>query len=270
MGSLLVIISDTHIGSSTALATPEFIVYNRHSLEEQVVHANSLQRWLWECWLDFWSYVYELQGKGKNAKRLIVVHCGDVIDGIYNGNAQQMSEVADQVKLATDILQPIVNRANAFFGVYGTGIHAGAGNVSEAEIYERLGAQDYGHQLTLEVDGYIHSFHHHGRAGARPWTSSAAGLASEVMIDYAQRGQKPPNFIWTGHKHIVDDSGMKFQETRAISLPSWQLKSSYGWKVAGNTVRSDIGGLIVLDGYIVDSSHARYMGQADEGSKITV
>jgi hypothetical protein len=268
--SLLVIISDTHIGGSTALATPEYGVHNRYDLEAQTMRANRLQSWLWECWVDFWNYVYELQGKGKKARRLIVVHCGDVIDGVHNGSTQLMPEIADQMQLALDILQPVASRANAFFGIYGTGAHAGNDNVYEAQLYTELGAQAYGHQLTLDIDGYIHSFQHHGRSGARPWTSSAAGLASEVMIDYAQRGQKPPNFIWTGHLHRVDDSGVKFKETRAISLPSWQLKSSFSWKVAGNSIRSDIGGFIVLDGHIIDNSHARYVGQADERDIIKV
>jgi len=269
-GSILVVISDTHIGGSTALATPEYTVHNRYDLEAQTIHANRLQSWLWECWSDFWSYVKELQGKGKHARRLIVVHCGDVIDGVHNGSTQLMPEIGDQMQLALDILQPIAGRANAFFGIYGTGAHAGNENVYESQIYTELGAQAYGHQLTLDIDGYLHSFQHHGRSGGRPWTSSAAGLAAEVMLDYAQRGQKPPNFIWTGHTHRCDDSGMKFQETRAISLPSWQLKSSFSWKVAGNSVRSDIGGAIVLDGHIIDGSRLRYMGQADERSTIKV
>lgn len=269
-GSILVIISDTQIGSSTALATPEFTVHNRYDLEAQTTQANRLQRWLWECWEDFWQYVKQLQGKGKNARRLIVVHCGDVIDGVHHGSTQIMPEIADQIKLALDILQPIAGRANAFFGIYGTNAHSGIDSVNESQIYESLGVQAYGHQLTLEIDGYLHSFQHHGRAGARPWTSSAAGVAAEVMLDYAQRGKKPPNFVWTGHNHRIDDSGTKFQDTRAISLPSWQLKNSYAWKVAGNSIRSDIGGAIVLDGHIVDSSHMRYMGQADERSTIKV
>jgi len=40
--------------------------------------------------------------------------------------------------------------------------------------------------------------------------------------------------------------------------------------VAGNSVRSDIGGAIVLDGHIIDGSRLRYMGQADERKAIIV
>lgn len=263
-GSILVVIGDTQIGSTVAVATPEYNVHTRYDLELQRVKANKLQNWLWDCWQDYWTYVFSLTKK----KRLIVVHCGDLIDGVHHHSTQVMPEITDQVAMALEIFEPIVKRASAFFGIFGTGAHAGIDNVNEAQIYQALGAKEYGHQLTLEVDGYLHAFQHHGRAGGRPWTSSSAGLAAEVMIDYAQRGEKPPHFVWTGHNHRIDDSGMKFPETRAISIPSWQLKNSFGWKVAGNTVRSDIGGFIVIDGHIVDGSKSRYMGQPDQRKAI--
>lgn len=263
-GSILVILSDTHIGSSTALSPLEFDVHTRYSLEAQHTQANRMQQWLYECWTDFWQYAYSLQGKGKNKKRLIVVHCGDVIDGVHNNSLQLMPEIGDQMAVAIQLLEPIAIKANAFFGILGTGAHAGQDNTNEAALYRQLSAQDYGYQLTLDIDGYIHAFYHHGRAGQRPWTSAAAGMAAEVMLDFAQSGLPLPNFVWSGHVHRADDSGNKFQNTRAISLPNWQLKSSFGWKVGSGTVRSDIGGYIVIDGHIVDDSHSRYMGQPDQ------
>ena len=265
-GSVLAIIGDMHIGSTVGLATPEYQVHTRYDLEAQTVRANKVQAWLWECWRDYWNYVYSLC---KN-RRLIVVHLGDLIDGVHHQSTQVMPEIADQSAMALNIMTPIVAKASAFFGIFGTGIHAGIDNTDEARLYQEIGAQDYGHQLTLDIDGYIHAFQHHGRAGARPWTSSAAGVAAEVMIDYATRGQKPPNFVWTAHNHRIDDSGAKFPETRAISIPSWQLKNSFGWRVAGNTIRSDIGAFIVLDGHIIDGSKARYLGQPDERKVIVV
>ena len=39
MSSILVVISDTHIGSNTAIAPPEFEVHNRNTLEAQVINA---------------------------------------------------------------------------------------------------------------------------------------------------------------------------------------------------------------------------------------
>jgi hypothetical protein len=165
---------------------------------------------------------------------------------------------------------PIVSRADAFFGVLGTGpSHAGMDNSTEAAIYKELGAREFGQHLTLDVDGVIHSFFHHGRAGGRPWTSSAAGVAAEVMLDYAQSGLPLPNYIWTGHNHRRDDSGTKFENTRAISLPSWQLRTSFGYRVSSGTVRSDIGGYLVVDG-VVDDTKSAYRGQPDQRKILVV
>lgn len=261
-GTVLAIIADTHIGSSTALAPLKFTVHNRNSLETQVTQANRLQRWLYECWLDYWDHVFRVAKK----KRLIVVHCGDIVDGLHHNSLQVMNEVQDQAQAAVELLEPVVKKADAFFGVLGTSIHAGQEHISEVGIYKELGAQDYGETLALEIDGKLHDFAHHGRAGRRAWTSSAANVAAEVMLDYAQAGLKLPGYIWRGHNHIIDDSGSKIAGTRSISLPSWQLKTTYGWRISSNATRSDIGGYLVVDG-MLDDSKARYFGQPD-GRKV--
>lgn len=265
-GTVLAIISDTHVGSSTALAPLDFIVHSRSETERQVTHANKLQSWLYECWEDYWDHVFKLAKK----KRLIVVHCGDLVDGIHHGSLQVMNEVEDQVEAFKVLMKPILKRADGFYGVLGTGpSHAGMDNSTEAAIYRDLGAIEFGQTLTLSVDGYIHTFYHHGRAGGRPWTSSSAGLAAEVMLDFAQAGLPLPNYIWSGHTHRSDDSGSKFRDTRAISLPSWQLKTSFAHRVSAATVRSDIGGYIVVDG-VLDESKSRYHGQPDQRRIICV
>ena len=97
---IIAVIGDTHIGSSTALSPLKFTIHNRATLEEQVTYANRLQEWLYECWIDYWSYVYHLCGKGKKGKRLIVIHLGDVIDGNHHGSNQLVQEVEDQVQMA--------------------------------------------------------------------------------------------------------------------------------------------------------------------------
>jgi len=265
-GTVLAIISDSHVGSSTALAPLEFNVHSRNDFEVQVTKANKLQRWLYECWTDYWDHVFKLAKK----KRLIVVHCGDLVDGVHHGSLQVMNEVEDQAEAFLELMLPIVAKADGFYGILGTGpSHAGMDNSTEAQLYRELGATEFGQNLTLDVDGVIHDFAHHGRAGTRPWTSYAANLATEVVYDYASQGLPIPNFIWRGHRHVIDDSGNKLPGTRAISLPSWQLKTSFGWRAAGNTVRSDIGGYIVVDG-LLDDSKSRYKGQPDQRKIIVV
>ena len=269
-GTVLVVISDTHIGSNTALAPLEFGVHNRNTLEVQVTQANKLQCWLHECWQDFWEYVRFRQGKGRKAKRLIVAHLGDVIDGSHHSTTQIVQEVADQVVMAMELLEPIRNRANMFIGILGTSpSHTGQDHVNEANLFKELGADFIEQNLTLDIDGTLIDLAHHGRAGARPWTTAAANLGVEVMLDYAQNGQPLPNYIFRGHRHTFDDSGAKFENTRIIQCPSWQLKTAYSFRTSANTTRSDIGGIILEDG-VLDLSKSRYKGQPDARKVVTV
>jgi hypothetical protein len=164
-GTVLAIISDTHVGSSTALAPLEFNVHSRSENEVQATHANKLQTWLYECWTNYWDHIFSLAKK----RRLIVVHVGDCIDGLHHNSLQVMNEVEDQVEAFQDLMLPILAKADGFYGVLGTGpSHAGMDNSTEAAIYRELGAIEFGQHLTLSVDGVLHTFFHHGRAGGRP------------------------------------------------------------------------------------------------------
>ena len=96
-GTILVVLSDTHIGSSTAVSPLRFTVHNRSTYEAQVMEANRLQKWLYRNWLDFFSM-------SRNARniRIIVAHLGDVIDYNHHGSTQLVQEVGDQVVMAKE------------------------------------------------------------------------------------------------------------------------------------------------------------------------
>jgi len=263
-GTLLVVLSDTHIGSSTAVSPLKFVVHNRSENEAQVMEANRLQKWLYTNWIDFFDYV-----KSKSKKhRIIVAHLGDVIDYNHHGSTQLVQEVGDQVEMAKTLLMPYREIADKFIGILGTAVHAGTDHATEVSLYQELKADFIEQQMTIDIDGVLVDLAHHGRAGFRPWTSSAASLASEIMLDYAQSGLPLPHFIFRGHLHVMDDSGSKFENTRLIQCPSWQLRTTYANRVAGNTRRSDIGGILLNDGKL-DLSKARYRG-APDGIKVTI
>ena len=261
--NVLVVISDTHIGSTTALAPQTYELHNRNTLELSTVQANTLQTWVYNCWTDFWNYIDYVRGTGKKRKRLVTAHLGDVIDGVHHQSTQLIAEVGDQYKMALDLLEPIRDKSSYFIGIFGTGAHAGQDHATEAAIYRELSADFIGQNIVLELDGLRHDLAHHGRTGTRPWTTGATNLAAEIIIDYALTGDPLPNYIFRGHRHVIDDSGSKFEITRLIQCPAWQLKTSHGWEVAGNTVRSDIGGVIVNEN-IVDLAKSRYGGQPDK------
>jgi len=264
-GTILVVLSDTHIGSSTAVSPLRYTIHSRSKNEAQPTEANKLQKWLYANWIDFYDYV-----KSKARKhRIIVAHLGDVIDYNHHGSTQLVQEVGDQVEMAKTLLMPYRDIADKFIGILGTAVHAGTDHAVESDIYKGLGADFIEQQMTIDIDGVRVDLAHHGRAGFRPWSSSAANLASEIMLDYAQSGLPLPNYIFRGHLHVMDDSGSKFENTRLIQCPSWQLRTTYANRVAGNTRRSDIGAVLLNDGKL-DLSHSRYKGQPDGRRVVTL
>jgi len=66
--TLLVVLSDTHIGSSTAISPLKFVVHGRSTNEAQVTEANRLQKWLYRNWIDLFDYV-----KDKARKHRVIV-----------------------------------------------------------------------------------------------------------------------------------------------------------------------------------------------------
>ena len=75
--TITAVISDTHIGSTTALSLKSYTTD-----EGQEIKATPAQEWLLSSWLDYCDYLKALAGitGRKRAHRLIVVHLGDVVD----------------------------------------------------------------------------------------------------------------------------------------------------------------------------------------------
>lgn len=261
-GTIVAVISDTHVGSTTALAPPRFTIHTGRKGETQTTIYNQYQQWIFSCWKDYWTYVLNKAGiRGKSrSKRLIVVHLGDVVDGHHHNSPQVMNEIEDQIDAACDILRPIYNLADQGYVTYGTPAHNGGSSEHEMTIGQELGINHDYEFAPLNIDGVTFDLAHHGRAGRRDWNSAAAGLASEVALDYIKAGKTPPMYVLRGHNHLVDDSGHKLSYIRAISLPSWQLRTAYGHKVSSNQKWVDIGGLVfdTSEPDMVDFKKVRY------------
>ena len=269
--TIFVAVSDTHIGGMTALM-PEYWVTD----EKQQVFSSPAQKWLYANWLDFWEYVTKLAGVtngGRRSKhRLVVAHLGDIVDGNHHQTVQALPNLIDQENMASHLLTKVSNLCKGeLYILRGTEAHAGEAAQSEVRIAQSVGAKAVEWAMKLELDGVRIDLGHHGRSSQRDWTSAAAGVAAQVSTSYISRGEMPPDLILRGHCHIIDDTGIKLPYTRAIMLPAWQLKTAYAYKVAGNNVRSDIGGLIftIEEGRaVLDDSRARY--KAAPGQQRTI
>jgi len=244
---LVLIISDTHIGGTTALAQPRFRLAEDTD-EEREITLSMGQRWLWEdCWLPL---VKRMKHEVRRRRRhLIVLHGGDVIDGHHPRRLQALPEVEDQERMAVELLEPLRALAKQMYICIGTEAHVGLVAQSERRIARLLNAS-LAHEHRLEIGGVLHSILHHGRTSSRTYYSRASSIAAEILMACAEHGYPVPRFAWRGHKHTIDDTGAKFSNIRVVTLPAWQLKNHYTWKVAPEKI-SDIG-YVLVDGEQVE------------------
>jgi hypothetical protein len=263
--TITAIFGDLHAGSSTAIATPKYTEHTGRGDETKITEANKIQTWLHTCWKDYWDYIKELAGvRGKSRKcRIVSVFLGEFVDGLHHGTTQALSEIEDQFALAIDLVQPAADLSDGgLFVTPGSEAHSGPAGQHDFRVANQLGAKLVDWQLVLDIDGLLIDCAHHDRASQSDWGSRAAGIAATVIMDCALRGAPIPRYIFRGHSHVVDDSGEKLPNTRAVCTPSWQLRTAYGYKVSSRKHRSDIGGLII-NGKDLDFSRVRYCAPAD-------
>ena len=107
-------------------------------------------------------------------------------------------------------------------------------------------------QLRLEVEGVRLDVAHHppGGGGRRPWTAAnfAATLAAMAFYETAARGEKPPHLYVRGHVHRPGDS-YDAHPVRALVLPSWQLTTSYGYRIGGGANGADSTATLLRGGW---------------------
>jgi len=258
--TITAIVSDTHVGSWTALATHTWemdtgeLGADGKPVYKQII-ATPAQDWIYDKWVDYWRHVWELAHAGGH--RIVVLHLGDVIDGLHNGSTMQaLPNLADQEAMAVQLLLPCANMADRMIIIRGTEAHAGPMHNSEARIARELGV-DCVFEDILDIDGVIVDVAHHGRVGQRGWTSAAAAMATGAILDASLAGRPLPRYVFRGHNHAIDDSGEKIPGVRAIAMPSWTLRNVYGYRIASGTT-SDIGGIIILPDGSLDMSRIRY------------
>lgn len=245
MATSLVVISDTHIGSTVGLCAPDFI-----RDDGGVYTPSKAQQWLWNCWTDFWETVYKRVGKNE----LYVVLNGDAVDGPnHHGTSQSVSSNrADERRLAEQILRPVRDRADYFFMVRGTDSHVGESGESEETIAHLLGAEKDGHRYThssllLELGGKTVHFMHHGRVGASLTGrgNPAAKAAAEHYYEALRFGRRPYDLLIRSDRHLFADSGITLP-TRQIQTPAWQLATNFVHRVCPDEYKlADLGGILI-------------------------
>jgi hypothetical protein len=241
---IIAITADHHTNSTVALCPP---VVNLD--DGGTYHVSRSQRWLWECWLDYWE----------NVQRL-----GDNIIAPFNGDLGELDTKRRTVQLisankatiqnmAREVLEPAMIAKRLVF-IRGTPAHQGKACWLEEAI-----AQDYDNAMRQSktvaswyhwravVSGVRLDIAHHAPMSGDPQTApnSANGLARRALWHYnVQLNQPAPHLIFRSHNHRKADSYDNYP-TRAIFTPCFSLATEYCYRTGRELSLADIGGIAI-------------------------
>lgn len=249
--------TDEHCGSTVGLMPPTW-----ETVEGNPIQQNAIQRILWQQWEECWRVVADLRrpapGKRKKTRpRLIIVNCGDAVDGDHHGTAQLITQrIDEQERLAVACLRHALDLAgfaedaDELRLLAGTPAHVGEGACTEERIARQLlpparldGSVLY-QRLRRRIAGHLFEFAHHGPGpGARQWTHENPftwKLKSEYLRRL-QRNEEMPRYYVRAHRHqfvvaapIRDPQGKLICE--GFALPSFTFKNDFAQRVAGDSL----------------------------------
>jgi hypothetical protein len=248
---ILVTVSDLHCGSTVGLF-PEGAL----SLDDGGTYTGSdAQAWLWRRWAAVFARLEEMLTARPRPWFLLLN--GDVIDGDHHNTYQIVSRhpLAELDIARACLALPLRLKPDGIIVVRGTEDHTGRGASGEEGLAKALA--EAGHPVIRHPSGPYSWWHfvglfdgvkvdaaHHGRMGARPWTSANATIAqaAEIFFEYARDSDRQPDLAFRSHFHRHADS-YRAQPVRVIQTPAFQLASAYVRAKHVNTL-ADIGGII--------------------------
>jgi len=250
----IIVVSDTHFGCQLGLMPPEFTLDNG-----QTVRQSPLQRKLWTMWEHFWlEWVPEVT----RGEPYIIVHNGDVVDGVHHGSVTQITQnITDQVRMAVETLKPIVTapKVAGYYHIRGTEAHVGKSAQTEEGIARALGAvpDEIKNHARWEMyfrlnKALIHFSHHIGSTQSAAYESTA--VYKELIESYTESGRwkdEPPDVVVRSHRHRHFEVRISTDKGYGISMvtPAWQLKTPFVHRLAlGRTGQPQVGGCLIRTG----------------------
>jgi hypothetical protein len=212
---------------------------------------------IWEKWIEFWqTWVPKVTCN----EPYVVVHNGDVIDGIHHNSTTQISHnIEDQIELAYQVLAPVVEKCQGrYYHVRGTEAHVGKSALYEEQLAKRLGAiplkgQYARWELWKEVGkGLVHFMHHIGTTGSNHYESTAVHKELiEAFTEAGRWGRRPPDVVCRSHRHRCIETRVPNGIGYATSFvtPGWQLRTPFAYRIAGGRqALPQIGGSLIRQG----------------------
>jgi len=246
MPTTIAITGDQHSNSKIALCPP---VINLD--DGGTYHASRGQRWLWECWLDYWDTV-----RG--------IAAGAPIIGVFNGDLGELDtkrrsyqlispNKAVILELVRQTIAPALAVCDRVYFIRGTQAHVGKSAWLEEEIAQDTTITVRDHQaaswyhLRAKLERVRFDIAHHASMGGLPWSEKHAALrmVERVLWRYAiDMHAESPGVVVRSHNHKYADSGNNYP-TVGYCLPCWSLSTEYGYRTGRENDIADIGGIII-------------------------
>lgn len=251
--------ADLHSGSNYAL----FLNREWHGIKtSHIPRAKQLQ-----IRQQFENYAAEVK-TARIGKQVKLVINGDAIDGDHHRSGDVCTlnekEQADiHIELMIEFQRLIDWQAgDEIYYTKGTQTH-----VHEQEYYigKEMNAVPDGdfyawNILKLNSNGVVSWFVHHGPTRGKGYNegNSMRNWLKNIQAEATKDGTGIPDIVYTGHVHdpgyssYIYRNKMEFKTIHGIILPSWQMKTDYGYQVAA-VEKNKIGGVyheIKADGTI--------------------
>lgn len=261
MATTVILLSDLHCNSKAGLCPPVVNLYSGGTYR-----TGREQRWIYSRFLAFRDEVGEAQQR--NGGRIVLFLNGELADDNKHSKYDLVELHPDgQMSLAIDALMPLLElldreRGDLIYVLRGTEAHSGPnswmdnaigrdiGAVVAAETEKRDGTRAQIHSfqsVMVTVDGVrIKGAHHPPLGPGRlPWTQNlfATRVAAHVFLGAVKGGEPPPDVYFSGHYHVPGDSYDAWP-TRALALPSWQLPTSFAYRLGADRPLP-VGGVIL-------------------------
>jgi hypothetical protein len=188
----------------------------------------------------------------------VYCHGGDMVDGLHHRNTTHSTADYDAIiQGAVRFMAPYIEGAAAYYQLAGTPAHDGAAWWLARAVARELGAPEVsdGNHIRPELDmpigdGLIHDTHHVSTTGLQK--SMVNGINSDVheqLITRAKLGKRIPEVYLRHHCHFAATAGGFLKdpcrEWVGRTVPGWQLKGDYPWKVGARNHETHYGGLVV-------------------------
>lgn len=264
--TIVVVMGDSHAGSKLALMPPDMILHDE-STDGQPVdftpEQTASQRYLWELYQEVIEWVGRLAGRDE----VVLVHNGDVTQGLKYPVELVSTRLADQILIACANLSEWFRLPGlkAVRMMAGTGSHSLGEASADILVAEMLAQAQPGlnvramyHGL-MEINGVTFDCAHHGPfTGSREWLRGnvARFYLRDIMMREIMGGNKPPRVVARAHYHsyVREELYEGQHHSTLVVTPSWTMLGDYAHQAARSPDRVS-NGLVcfeLVDGEVLE------------------